>query len=165
MLPRTAAMYFAFISWICHDYIDSFSETDVICYVGTHYQFLWSIWTRSNTTRGRAVKRKNKKKKKSSLPLNQRYLQGPRREQLIYSFLDYLCQTFQVLLHKVKVKFHFPFIPYLASFCKQWSKALIPIWGIWHRRHKAFISRGGKKQVLLNTQYGEEKQREKHKKV
>lgn len=50
MFPSTAAMYLPFISLICHDYIDSFSETDVICYLGTHYQFILCIWTGSNTT-------------------------------------------------------------------------------------------------------------------
>lgn len=110
MFPRTAAMYFLFISWICHYYIESFSETDVICYLGTHYQFLLCIWTRSNTIRGRGVKRKNekeRKKEKSSLPLNQRYLQKPRKDEAIYSFHYYPCQTSQgtdaKFHHKVKI--------------------------------------------------------------
>lgn len=63
MFSRTAAIYFPFISQIRHDYIDSFSETDVICYLGTHYQFLLSIWTRSNATRGLGVKRERGGKK------------------------------------------------------------------------------------------------------
>lgn len=49
-------MYFPFISRICHDYIDSFSETDVICYLGTRYQLPFT-WTRSNTTWERGTKR------------------------------------------------------------------------------------------------------------
>lgn len=104
MYPRTAVIYFPFISWICHDYIDSFSEADVICYLGTRYQFLLSIWTRSNVTREWGVKRERGKKKvrwKSSLPLNQRYLQKSRWEQVNHSFHEYLCQNFQVTDTKI----------------------------------------------------------------